>query len=72
VHKSKIKRDQQNKKKKFDELNEVKIKQDKIKNDQPINYSSSVANSVLFLEGLNYQISELMIRNLFSQYNGFR
>ena len=51
---------------------EGKVKQIKTKIDERVSYSSSIANSVLFLEGLNYQVSELMIRNLFSQYNGFR
>jgi len=67
-----LKRDKENKKRRIEELNDVKIKLQKSKTDGQTNFSSSIANSVLFLEGLNYQVSELMIRNLFAQYNGFR
>jgi len=87
VHKDKVKRDIEKKKKREEDIKVFKKKKedkDKLapKKDKDIvrkdfveqtkKSQSLTPNNILFIENLSSQISEPMLKNLFAQYLGFR
>jgi len=81
-HKDKIKLDQERRKRREKEYQEIKKKSNKIgikKNDKEKLTSSinklnetNLPNNVLFVENLSNDISELILKTVFSKYGGFR
>ena len=87
MHKDKVKRDIEKKKKREEDIKVFKKKkEDKDKLapkkdkdivrkdfvDQTKKSQSLTPNNILFIENLSSQISEPMLKNLFAQYLGFR
>ena len=87
VHKDKIKRDIENKRKREEDLKAYKKKREEKEKNAPKKEKEVVKketvdqlkktpiltpNNILFIENLSTNISEPMLKNLFAQYLGFR